>query len=272
LLAAAVSLPSAGAAGEEDDIPAFYQPYDRVLKTFVDDDGMVDYKGLKANPEDLNTFVQKLDSLDEDRFKDLSVNVRVAFWLNAYNAITLKAIVDHYPLPRHADGLSALRFPDNSIRQIDGVWKELKWDLMGKKMTLHEIEHEVLRKRYNAPRIHLALVCAAMSCPELRREPYVATRLPDQLDDQGREFFSKPDKFRIDRAEDTVHISPIFNWFGEDFVKSYSPRRGFEGHGKEERAVLSFIARYLGPPDARYLREAEYDIDWLDYDWSLNEQ
>jgi hypothetical protein len=260
------------AAQEENPIPRFYQSYNQVLKEFVDEDGMVDYRGLKNDAGDLEAFLEKLGGVEKDKFAELGVKVRVAYWLNAYNAITLKAIIDHHPLPRQADGLSALRFPDNSIRQIDGVWKDLKWNVVGGKKTLHEIEHEVLRERYNAPRIHLALVCAAMSCPELRQEPYVGPRLIAQLNDQGREFFSQPDKFRIDRAESTVYISPIFDWFKEDFVKSYKPETGFEGHGDEERAVLNFITRYLDENDARYLRHGEFDIEWLDYDWSLNEQ
>jgi hypothetical protein len=273
LLTALLALATVPARTEDENaIPAFYQSYDRVLKEFVDEDGMVDYRGLKENPDDLNTFMEKLASLNAEKFEDLSVRVRVGYWVNAYNAATLKAIIDHYPLPRLADGLSGLRFPDNSIRQIDGVWKDLEWDVVGGPKTLHEMEHEILRARYNVPRIHLALVCAAMSCPELRREPYVGKRLAAQFDEQGREFFSQPDKFRIDRAEETVYISPIFDWFKEDFVRSYGTDTGFRGHGKEERAVLNFITRYLDEDDARYLRRGDYDIEWLDYDWSLNEQ
>jgi hypothetical protein len=118
----------------------------------------------------------------------------------------------------------------------------------------------------------MALVCAAMSCPPLRSEPYLGSRLDQQLDDQTRRFLGNRDKFRIDRGQDVVYLSPIFKWFAEDFVKTYAPARNFGRHGKEASAVLNFIAGYLDDRGAQYVRSGDFRVKYMDYDWSLNEQ
>ena len=151
----------------------------------------------------------------------------------------------------YAAGLfSGLVYPKNSIRQISGVWDRLKFTVVGEKMTLEHIEHKILRVRFNEPRIHMALVCAAMGCPPPRNEPYVGDRLDQQLDDQTHRFLGNRDNFRIDRKENVVHLSSIFKWFAEDFVETYAPARNLGRHDEEVSAVLNFIARYLDDRDA----------------------
>jgi hypothetical protein len=144
--------------------------------------------------------------------------------------------------------------------------------VLGEEITLDHIEHEVLRKEFNEPRIHVALVCAAMGCPPLRNEPFTGEDLDTQLDDQSKTFLANPEKFRIDRDAGTVYLSSIFEWFGEDFVMTYKPDEGYSGHSESERSVLKFASEYLGDEDARYLKEEAYEIEYLDYDWSLNER
>lgn len=251
-------------------IPELYTVYAAVLAEFVDDDGMVDYRGLKDDRAGLDAFISALGETSRSDHDDWSREQKIAFWINAYNALTLRAVIDHYPI--EADGLSALRFPTNSIRQIDGVWTDLEWTVLGRRTTLDKIEHEVLRAEFKEPRIHVALVCAAMGCPELRREPYLADHLDEQFKAQAEEFFRDGNKFRIDRAEREVHLSPIFKWFGDDFKAKYAPRRGFEDLGREEAAVMNFVAQHVRERDASWLSRVDFDIEWLDYDWSLNEQ
>lgn len=254
-------------------LPVFafsYDDYAQMLNTHVNDKGMVSYAKLKANPADLKAFLDKMARLDRAAFDDWPEKDRIAFWINAYNALTLKAIIDHYPIK--ASGLSAWTYPKNSIRQIGGVWDKLKFRVMGKDMTLGEIEHQVLRKDYNEPRIHMALVCAAMGCPRLLHEPYEGAKLDAQFDEQTRDLLRHPKKFSIDRRRRAVHLSPIFKWFGEDFTKTYKPRRGFGDHSDSERAVLHFVSKHLDAADARYLEAGDYKVKYLDYDWSLNEQ
>jgi hypothetical protein len=241
-----------------------------VLKTYVNQNGMVDYRGLKDNSGRLISFVAALDVLPQDVYQKWSVKEKIAFWINAYNALTLKAIIDNYPIS--AGFFKALAYPRNSIRQIPGVWDNLRFGVLGKRMTLDEIEHSTLRKDFNEPRIHLALVCAAMGCPPLRNEPYIGDKLDQQLDDQARHFLANSQKFAINRDQGKVYLSPIFKWFGGDFVKTYGTDREFAGFSPEERAVLNFITKYFKAQDQEYLRQGVYTISYLDYDWSLNEQ
>jgi hypothetical protein len=152
------------------------------------------------------------------------------------------------------------------------VWTKLRFVVMRREMTLDQIEHEELRAKFDEPRIHMALVCAAMSCPPLRNEPYVAGRLDAQFADQARRFLARSDRFRIDREKGVARLSAIFKWFGGDFVKDYGTRDAFNGHSDAERAVLNYVAGLLPDDDAEFLRSAKPSIAYLDYDWTLNEQ
>jgi Protein of unknown function, DUF547 len=178
--------------------------------------------------------------------------------INAYNAITLESIINQKPLKK-------------SIKDIFGVWNFAKHTVAGEAKTLDDIEHNTLRKNFNEPRIHAALVCAAMSCPPLRREPYIGAKLNEQLDDQVRQWLSNGHGLKIDRAQNQVSVSSIFKWFGEDWQKSYGAADKFVGK-PTERAVLNFISRYLSPKDQSYLAKGSYKLKYLNYDWSLNRQ
>jgi len=247
-----------------------YEGFSATLGKNVDDNGMVGYKTLKADRKALDKFAAAVGALPPEVYNGWTEAEKIAFWINAYNGLTLKAIIDHYPI--EPSFIASLRFPKNSIRQIPGVWDKLKFRVMGGEMTLDEIEHSRLRRDFNEPRIHVALVCAAMGCPPLRDEPFTGEKLDGQLDDQTTRFLSDPEKFRIDRSKGRVYLSPIFKWFGGDFAKSYGTDAKFAGHGESERAVLSFIGAYLSESDAEYLSKGDYDIEYLDYDWSLNER
>jgi hypothetical protein len=231
---------------------------------------MVNYRGLKENSQRLDAFASVLGRLDRTMYDNWTEKEKVAFWINAYNALTLEAIITHYPIKPSLT--ASLVFPKNSIRQIPGVWDELTFEVMGRKVTLDEIEHKILRAQFNEPRIHVALVCAAKGCPPLRNEPYTGEQLDEQLDDQTRRFLSNPQKFRFDRTGGRVSLSSIFQWFSEDFVKTYGADERFSGHSQAEGAVLNFINKYVDAADREYLVSATYKIAYLDYDWSLNEQ
>lgn len=244
--------------------------YTMALGNYVDDAGLVNYAGLKANPTDLNAYLTSVANFSPDAFEELNESDRIAFWCNAYNAYTLKAIIDHFPIK--SSFFRSLTHPKNSIRQIAGVWDKLRWPVMGERITLDTIEHETLRVHFDEPRIHAALVCAAMSCPPLRNEPYDGDRLDEQLNEQMANYLSDPDRFRIDRENNVVYLSSILEWYGEDFVKSYGVDAGFGGLGPVERAVLNALTSHVSDDDAEYLRTSEYGVRYLDYDWSLNEQ
>jgi len=267
----------AGACGvraEETGAPAFsYEQYASVLEKYVDNQGMVNYAALKQNRAELDDFIRTIGALSADVFEGWDDQAKIAFWCNAYNAITLERIIDHYPIKKGSWlDLNAWRFPENSIRQISGVWDTLTTPVLGKAITLDAIEHEILRVEFDEPRIHMALVCAAISCPPLRSEPYVGERLDDQLEDQSERFLRGSNGSRIDRDDNAVYLSAIFKWFGEDFERKYTPTTGFQGFNATERAVLNFAGRYLSDADREYLASGRYSVRYLDYDWSLNEK
>jgi hypothetical protein len=247
-----------------------YEGYARALAGRVDADGRVDYSGLKTAPGDLESFLAHLAGLDRAAYESWDEAAKIALWINAYNALTLKAIIDHYPI--EPSTLRSITYPKNSIRQIPGVWKKLEFTVMGEAITLDRIEHEVLRVEFDEPRIHMALVCAAVGCPPLRNEPFVGDRLDAQLEDQTVRFLGNPAKFRIDADEERVWLSSIFDWFGEDFVASHGGGDGFEGRNDAERAVLAFVAAHLDDRDRELLEGNEFSIKYLDYDWTLNEK
>lgn len=259
---------TAGRVGSEFN----YADYAVVLKANVNDDGMVNYKQLKQGRGKLDAFVVSLGDLDTKSFQKWNTEEKISFWINAYNALTLKAIIDNYPI--RSSWFRSLKFPKNSIRQIGGVWDELTFDVMGKGMTLNDIEHKTLRKEFDEPGIHMAMVCAAVSCPALRNEPYIGERLGEQLNDQTKRFLDNNNKFRIDYKSGSMHLSPIFEWFAKDFVKTYGSEKKYRGHKGSLGAVIKFIDKHLPEEIAqkRSIDSRTYKILYLYYDWSLNEQ
>ncbi len=241
-----------------------------VLDQFVDAKGNVNYRGLKADRRALDKYLDQLGDYAPSQLAKLSSREKIAFWINAYNANTLKTIINHYPIK--AGLIGGFRWPKNSIRQISGVWDTKKHRVLGTEMTLDYIEHEILRKQFDEARIHMAVNCASIGCPPLLGEPYTGVRLAKQLAAQGRRFLAIPGRFRIDRDKKRVYLSPIFKWFGEDFESRYTPESGFEGHGDRMKAVLNFVAGHVDSDDAEWLRDSTYRTSFLDYDWGLNEQ
>lgn len=238
--------------------PFDYSLYAGVLEQYVADDGFVDYEGLQANPDALLQFNQSLGQVSPETFDRWSREEQMAFLINAYNSLTLQSIIDQDPLK-------------DSIRDIPGVWRIRRFEVLGSAKTLDEIEHGILRPDYQDPRIHAAVNCSAISCPVLRTEPYVGDRLDQQLDEQVDRWINSPEGIQIDRANNTVAISELFNWFGEDWLADYGTDDGFTGNDKQ-RAALNFISQQVSPEDAEYLRQGDYDLSYLPYDWSLNIQ
>ncbi|MEL6881655.1 MAG: DUF547 domain-containing protein [Cyanobacteria bacterium J06607_10] len=229
-----------------------------VLSTHVDEQGLVSYAELQANREQLDAYNASIQLIDQATYDSWREEEQIALLINAYNSLTLKSIIDESPIK-------------DSIKDITGVWRFKRHGLLQGQQTLNNIEHDILREDFNEPRIHAALVCAAISCPYLRQEPFTGEDLDAQLDDQVRIFISRPEAFEIDRANNEVKLSAIFDWFGGDWVASYGTDDGFAGN-EGERAVLNFISGYLNEADSDFLQAGGYDISYSDYDWSLNRQ
>lgn len=242
--------PAAFAAGHFDH---HYSQWGQFLARHLHE-GRLDYEGIiRRDAQTFRAIVVGIEEVPEDEYSLWSRDQRMAFWINAYNIAAISLIVEHYPLKRSA-GLPALRYPPNSIQQIPDVWNKPILTLIGKQVSLNDIENEILRKEFQDPRIHFAIVCASLGCPVLRGEPYVFDRLDRQLDEAVSVFLADRRKFDYDAPANTFYLSPIFKWFEQDFRK--------------EGGSIAFIRKYAPPaPDL----PAEGRIRWLDYDWSLNE-
>lgn len=264
LMTGLLVLPAAPLAAQAFDHSAF----DSVLARYVAD-GRVDYAALKANRGELDRYLESIGSVAPQEFQAWDETAQIAFLINAYNGYTLQLIIDHYPIS--GGGLiKRIFYPDNSIRQIGGAFDEIRHRVAGAELTLDDIEHGRLRSDYAEPRIHFALVCAAVSCPPLRREAYRGHRLDAQLDDQARRFLNDPRHNRYEPGRGRVYLSKIFEWFGQDF-QDFAPDRGYRGD-QTLRGVLAFTARYLPDRVAGFLRSGDYRVEFLDYDWTLNDQ
>jgi hypothetical protein len=247
---------------------------DTVLSRFVRD-GRVDYAALAIGREALDGYLEEVAAVEATEFAAWPADERIAYLINAYNAYTLKTVVDHYPIKgssflKKLTSPKRFAFPANSIRHIDGVFDGITHTVMGREMTLDAIEHGLLRAEYDEPRIHFALVCAAVSCPPLREEAFKGDQLDEQLDEQGRLFLNDPrlNRFEIERGQ--VYLSKIFDWFGGDF-RDYADESIYESDARIS-GVLMFVKRYLRERTVKFLETADYRVNFLSYDWTLNDQ
>jgi hypothetical protein len=213
--------------------------FDALLKDHVKD-GAVDYTALRKDTR-LDSYLASVSAIDPASIRDR--DDRLAHWINVYNAFTLKLVVAR---------------PDvKSIREIgaggSGPWDSVWIPLGGRRYSLNGIEHDVIRKDFDEPRIHFALVCAARSCPPLRSEAYTGDRLVVQLESNARRFLLDTTANRYDAATNTLYLSQLFSWYGDDFRARY---------GSAAAYVLSVMG--LNPPKPPTVR-------YLTYDWSLND-
>ena len=246
------------AADAELDMDTAYETYRDVLETYVDETGMIDYAALQQDRQALDEVNAAIAIVSDETYNSWTEAEQIAYWVNAYNSITLASIINQEPIKA-------------SIKDIPGVWRITKHPVQSDNKTLDNIEHQELRANFNEPRIHAALVCAAISCPPLRTEPFTGESLDAQLDDQVEKFLAKPDGLRIDQAEGKVYLSTIFEWFGEDWIPTYGTDQGFAGSASE-RAVLNFISNYVSEEEKAYLMAGDYQVSYINYDWSLNSQ
>ena len=220
-----------------------HKTWDTLLQKYVKN-GHVNYKGFARDVKLLDSYLEKLDKTDVSSF---SREEKLAFWINAYNAFTVKLILNHYPV--------------KSIRKISRPWNRRIWKAAGNTLSLDDIEHKILRKELREPRIHFAIVCASIGCPNLQSFAFTGDRVNAQLNRAAAEFFSSRKHFYFEKEDEriTIFISKIFSWFGEDF-----------GDNKEQK--VDFILRFLGKADAEIIKKAStVRMKYLTYDWNLNE-
>lgn len=236
-------------------LPSFaevdHASFDALLKKYVSDQGLVAYRPWKNNAQDLQTLDDYLVRLGcVDLAKATSKEAKLAFWINAYNAVTLKGILREYPT-------SSIR---NHTAKVVGynIWKDLHLWVSGKSYSLDDIEHAILRK-LGEPRIHFAVVCASKGCPALVNRAFTEKNLEELLVFNARRFFAQPANFRIDSSRRSVYISQLLQWYGSDFASSATEQ-------------LRILRSYLPDTQPLDVLQGSYSVGYLPYDWGLNDQ
>ena len=220
-----------------------HSSFTKLLQKHVAPSGEVDYEGFQEDSEGLQEYLDLLS--DNPPADSWSKNEKLAYWINAYNAYTIKLIADNYPLESIQDLHPTIKIPG-----VSTVWHKKFFKIGGEDMSLNIIEHKILRKDFEEPRIHFAINCASKSCPKLQNKAFTADGMERQLEAATKEFVN--DDFRNKLGHDRVQVSKIFKWFTGDFT--------------ENGSLLDFIRKYA----AKEIGE-DAEVDYLDYDWSLNE-
>jgi|TARA_B100000315_G_scaffold237212_1_gene253730 hypothetical protein len=223
-----------------------------LLQQHVTNDGglsQVDYRALLDEEAKLSVYLESLSRVSHQEFAGWTEDQRLAFLINAYNGFTVKLVLDHLPV--------------KSIKDIGGwfssPWKKRFFQLLGDERHLDDIEHGMIRKDFDEPRIHFAVNCAATGCPPLRAEAYVAARLDEQLEDNTRRFLRDTRRNRYSATETRLELSAVMDWYRDDFSKN-------------GQSLHNFVASRMGttPSDAEAIGNRRVRIRFLDYDWSLN--
>lgn len=219
------------------------------LDRYVAANGAVDYAAVQAD-KPLDAWLVALG----DATEPASRSDRMAFWINAYNALTLDLVADSYPIA--------------SIMDLDGgkVWDNRSFRVAGRQVTLNDIEQRILRPLADA-RVHAALNCASRGCPPLSKKAYAGPTIDAQLQEASRAWMASTG-IQIDQAGRSVKLNRIFEWYGGDFYTGkHADIPGFDG---KTEAALDYAIRYLPADQAAWLKKGGYTLGWIEYDWKLN--
>jgi hypothetical protein len=232
--------------------------YDRLLRSYVIDNGWVDYAGLARERGVLDQFLQELGKASPSDFK--TNQEKLAFWINTYNAFTL------------ADALDTVYGKQEGVRKVEGFFNGRKHLVAGERLTLDEIEAR--GRNLHDSRIHFAIVCASTSCPKLQRFAYTGERLNSQLDQAAREFFADPNRgLRFDPKKNELYVSPILKWYAGDFTGTTGGAGSTWARVKATVSggeLMNFIVKYAPPEVTDRIKQNPPNLRYFDYDWSLN--
>lgn len=231
------------AAVESDSNPVSHDQWTDLLQRHVTDEGWVDYEGFMRDSAQLQEYLDLLRNHHPNE-EHWSSDERLAYWINAYNAFTVELILDHYPVESIKDIKKGLPF-------INTVWDIKFITIEGEEYDLNNIEHGIIRERFDEPRIHFAVNCASRSCPKLMNEAYTADRIDEQLTQVAREFLREDFRNKF-HTKNRASVSPLFKWYSGDFT--------------ENGTLVEYLNQYA-PVELN--KEAE--IDYLDYDWTIND-
>jgi len=250
--------------------------FDHSYQLFADqlvkylENGEVHYKRWQGDQAGLNQFLAELSALSPEQYQHFSVDQKKAFWINAFNALTIKVVLDNYPIKGNQS-----QYPPSSFRQIPGEWENGKFKIMGKPINLYDIEHERLRHDFPDPRVHFAVVPAARSCARLSPRPFVAAGLDQRLDQCTREFFADPNNLTVNPDNGIMRVNKIFSWFTLDFASKAGYAKRTFPPPMDQDIIASYVSFYV-PTEERdvidkFRKQDKLVLDYLPYDWALND-
>ncbi len=224
--------------------PISHEVWDELLQKYVNEEGWVNYKGFIKDSTKMNRYLELLKN-NHPNTKNWTRNERYAYWINAYNAFTVSLIMKHYPV-------ASIKDIKNGIPFVNTVWDIKFIKIEGQTYDLNNLEHGIIRPKFKDARAHFAVNCASYSCPKLLNEAYTPAKLEEQLNQQARAFLVDKTKNIIENPA-SIQLSKIFSWYGGDF--------------KAEKPLIDYINQY-----APLKVNQDVNIEYLDYQWTLNEQ
>jgi hypothetical protein len=225
-----------------------HSKFDLVLKQYVDEKGLMDYNGVAKDRQ----FSEYMQSLESAKVENLSNDGQLAFWINAYNAVTIDKVIN--------------KKPKKSVREtlVPGLWTSTRFfttrehTVANQRLSPDDIQKEILFKKFQDPRIHFAIICASSGCPPLPRIAYTEANVQTRLEEETRKYLNSSRGTRIDRAENTLYMSKLFDWYDYDFIQ-------------KSGSVLTFMRPYLNEETLSFI-ERKPKISYLEYNWALNAQ
>jgi hypothetical protein len=240
------------------------QGYDALLDMNVRD-GLVYYRALKSDRARLDAYVT---SLEDVKLESSSREEQIAFWLNAYNALVLQTVINHYPIQQ----VRSKEYPARSLRQVPGVFERLARRVAGRTVTLDQIEQTILAS-FGDPRVFFALGRGSMGGGRLRSEAFTAASLGRQLGETASECVKRAHCFMADRDAKVVRISSVFSWREKAFVEAFADKAPpmFATRSLVERAALAFIYPSLLTSERDFIDGNEFKMQFIPFDWTLND-
>jgi Protein of unknown function, DUF547 len=245
---------------------SLHRALDQILDVNVRD-GLVYYRALQSSRGSLDRYVASLN-VSTATYESWPREARMAFWVNAYNALVLQTVVSRYPIR----GTSSA-YPTASIRQISGAFDKAKHRVAGRSVSLDDIEKRLLPE-FNEPRLLLALGRGAVGSGRLRSEAYTASRLPAQLDAIQSEFVNEQHMFKFDRDAGVISTTPILSWSQDQFVAAYDKEGSggkFGARSPIERALIAFVLPHLLSLEKEFVERNQFKVTFHDFDWRLND-
>jgi hypothetical protein len=244
---------------------SLHRPFDQILDLNVRD-GLVYYRALQSSRGSLDRYVASLN-VPAGTYESWPQEARMAFWVNAYNALVLQTVINRYPIRGTNNA-----YPVSSIRQISGAFDQPRHRVAGRTVSLDEIEKKILPP-FNEPRLLLALGRGAVGSGRLRSEAYSAARSQSQLDAIQSEFVNEQHMLKVDRDTGVMSTTPILSWNQDAFVATYAkgvPGK-FESRSPIEQALIAFVLPHLLPMEKDFVEQNQFKVTFHNFDWRLND-